>query len=55
MEEPHQSVVMVNEHECGLHFSTIEVNEFSYIECCYWINCDSDLEILLMLYLGISY
>jgi len=53
MKEAHQSIVMVKEHECGLYFSTNEVNEFTYIECFYWINWDSDFEISL--YLGISY
>ena len=53
MEEAHQNIVMVKEHECGLHFSTNEVNKFTYIKCFYWINWDSDFEILLNL--GISY
>jgi len=53
MEEAHQTIVMVKEHECGLHFSTNEVNKFTYIKCFYWINWDSDFEILLNL--GISY
>jgi len=35
MGEAHQSNVMVKEHECGLHFSTNEVNEFTYIKCFY--------------------
>jgi len=41
MEESHQSVVMVNEHECGFHFSINEVNKFGYIKFYYWVNCDS--------------
>jgi len=53
MEEAHQSNVMVKEHECGLGFSTNEVNEFTYIKYFYWINWDSDFELLLNL--GISY
>jgi len=53
MEEAHQSNVMVKEHEYGLYFSTNEVNEFTYIKCFYWINWDTDFEILLNL--GISY
>jgi len=41
MEQSHDSGVMVNEHECGFHFSTNEVNEFGYTKFCYWINCDA--------------
>jgi len=40
IEEPHESVVMVNEHECGFRFSRNEVNEFGYTKFYYWINCD---------------
>jgi len=47
MEEPNQSVVMVNEHECDFHFSTNEVNEFGYTKCGYWINCDNVPEIFM--------
>jgi len=50
MEEAHQSNIMVKEHECDLHFSTNEVNEFTYIKYFYWINWDSDFEILLNRY-----
>jgi len=32
IEEAHQSIIMVKEHKCGLHVSTNEVNEFTYIE-----------------------
>jgi len=47
MKEPHQSVVMVNEHGCGFHFSTNEVNEVGYTKRCYWIKCDSVPEICM--------
>jgi len=40
MKQSHESIVMLNEHECGFYFSTNEVNEFGYTKFCYWINCD---------------
>jgi len=40
MEQSHESIVMVNEHECDFYFSTNEVNEFRYNKFCFWINCD---------------
>jgi len=35
MEQSHESIVMVKEHECGFHFSTDEVNEFGCTKFCY--------------------
>jgi len=35
MEQSHESIVMLNEHECSFHFSTNEVNEFGYTKFCY--------------------
>jgi len=47
MEKPHESVVTVNKHECGFHFSTNEANEFGYNKFYYWINCDNVSKIFM--------